>query len=187
METVIKNHYLHRKCSCEQAFGLFAGQLLVGCIIYGTPSSAALRAGICGPEYKNEVTELARLWVDDACPKNSESYLIGNTLPAVKKPIIVSYADPSQGHVGYVYQATNWIYTGLSAKRTNWFFKGATQHNQTLTDKYSSRELREKYGDDFVLVPRQQKHRYIFFNKARRKELLSKLRYAIMAYPKKGE
>ena len=27
---------------------------------------------------------------------------------------LVSYADPAQGHLGTIYQATGWVYTGLS-------------------------------------------------------------------------
>lgn len=40
--------------------------------------------------------------------------------------ILVSYADSAQGHHGYIYQATNWIYTGISAKRTEWREIGVT-------------------------------------------------------------
>ena len=41
-------------------------------------------------------------------------------IKATRKPkIVVSYADTSKGHVGYVYQATNFIYTGMSAGEQN--------------------------------------------------------------------
>ena len=45
-------------------------------------------------------------------------------------------------HIGTVYQATNWIYTGLSAKRTDWVIEGIDKHGQTIADKYTSKELR---------------------------------------------
>jgi len=184
---VIKQHYLHRRGPCSFAFGLFHGTSLLGVITYGTPSSAPLRRGICGEEEAGNVIELTRLWISDDAPKNSESYLIGNTLGQVDKEIIVSYADPEQGHVGTVYQATNWIYTGLSAKRTDWAIKGITKHGQTLADKYTAKEIREKYGDDFSLKQRSRKHRYVYFNcnRRRRRELLKKLRYPVREYPKK--
>ncbi len=188
MDIVIKNHYLHRKAPCSFAFGLIKknNQQIKGVIIYGTPSSAPLRKGICGEEEKNNVIELTRLWVSDDVPKNGESFLIGNTLKKVNKEIIVSYAEIQQGHLGIVYQATNWIYTGLSAKRTNWTIEGIDKHCQTIADKYTSKEIREIYGDKFKLVDRPRKHRYIYFNcsKKRKKELLKKLRYPILPYPK---
>ncbi len=186
MEIIIKNHYLHRRAPCSFSFGLFREGILGGVICYGTPSSAPLRRGICGEAERNNVIELTRLWIKDSYPKNSASFLIGNTIKRVNKEIIVSYADTSQGHLGIVYQATNWIYTGLSAKRTNWTIDGDTRHCQTLADKYTAKEIREKYGNRFSLQPRPRKHRYIYFNcgKKKRGELLSKLRYEPKPYPK---
>ena len=196
-DVVVKNHYLHRAAPCSFSFGLFEvglgiGELfesdrLVGVIIYGTPSSAPLRRGICGDDEKNNVIELTRLWIEDGTPKNAESYLIGNTLKLINKQIVVSYAEMEQGHVGVVYQATNWIYTGLSAKRTNWTIDGVDKHCQTIADKYTSVEIRAKYGDKFSLVDRPRKHRYVFFNcdKRRKIELTKKLKYKIEPYPKR--
>jgi len=48
-------------------------------------------------------------------------------------------------------------------------------------------EVKDKYGAENVYyVDRPRKHRYIFFNAKgrRKKELLSKLRYDILPYPK---
>src|SRR5690606_12098825 len=91
-----------------------------------------------------------------------------------------------QGHFGIVYQATNWIYTGLSAKRTNWTIEGVNLHCQTIADKYTSKEIREKYGEKFKLEDRPRKHRNMCFNcgKIRKKQLLAKLKYRIEPYPK---
>jgi hypothetical protein len=186
MEIVVKHHYLHRKCPCSQAFGLFEGENLVGVICYGTPSSSALRKGICGIEEAFNVIELTRLWIEDNTLKNVESYLIGNTIKLINKEIVVSYAEIQKGHLGIVYQATNWFYTGLSAKRTNWTIKGIDKHCQTIADKYTAKEIRDIYGDRFSLVDRPRKHRYVYFNanKKRKKELLNKLKYKIQPYPK---
>ena len=196
MEMVIKNHYLHRKAPCEKAFGLFSKKVkspglfsddrLCGCVIYGTPSSAPLRKGICGESESKNVLELTRLWIEDGTPPNVESYLIGNTLRNLHKEIIVSYAEAKEGHLGVVYQATNWLYTGLSAKRTDWTVQGLDKHCQTLADKYTAKEIREIYGERFSLKQRGRKHRYIFLNatKAKKKILLSKLKYKILPYPK---
>ena len=65
-----------------------------------------------------DVYELNRLWISDGLPKNIESRFIGWCLRELKRirpnTILVSYADGSKGHVGIVYQATNWTYTGQS-------------------------------------------------------------------------
>jgi hypothetical protein len=186
MNIVVEHHYLHRKCPCSIAFGLFLGDEIKGVICYGTPSSAPLRSGIAGNENAFNVIELTRLWVCDSVPKNGESFLIGNTLKKCGKEIVVSFAEIDQGHVGTVYQASNWIYTGLSAKRTNWTIEGLDKHCQTIADKYTAAQIREKYGDKFKLVDRPRKHRYVYINaKGKRKaELIGQLKYTPKHYPK---
>jgi hypothetical protein len=186
MDVIVREHYLHRKAPCSKAFGLFLGGELKGVICYGTPSSAPLRSGIAGAEHAKNVVELTRLWVCDSVPRNGESFLIGNTVAKAGKEIVVSFAEIQRGHVGIVYQATNWIYTGLSAKRTNWTVNGLTRHCQTLADKYTAEEIRAEFGDRFSLQDRPRKHRYVFINaKGRRKsEIVACLRYRPQPYPK---
>lgn len=186
MDVVVREHYLHRKCPCSVAFGLYLVDELKGVVCYGTPSSAPLRGGIAGPANALNVVELTRLWVCDSVPRNGESFLIGRTVGRAGKEIVVSYAEIQQGHLGTVYQATNWIYTGLSAKRTNWTIEGVDRHCQTIADKNTAAQLREQFGDRFTLQDRPRKHRYVYLNAKgrRRKELLASLRYRPQPYPK---
>ena len=182
---IVERHYLHRKAPCSYSWGLYDNDEIVGVIMYGTPSSAPLRRGIAGDDEKDNVIELTRLWIDDKIGKNAESYGIGNTVKKVNKEIVVSYAEIEQGHLGTVYQACSFLYTGLSAKRTNWVVEGIVKHCQTIADKHTSEELKAKYGSKFKLVPRPRKHRYLFINakKKRRLELIDKLKYPIQQYP----
>jgi hypothetical protein len=187
MAIVVRHHYLHRKAPCSVAFALHdPSGAIVGVVCYGTPSSAPLRRGICGPEHAHDVCELTRLWVHDGVPRNGESFLIGRTVRESGKSIVVSFADTAAGHVGTVYQATNWIYTGLSAKRTDWTVRGVSLHGQTLADKFTAHEMRERFGNDFSLRERSRKHRYVWFNgdKRQRLELRASLRYPVLPYPK---
>lgn len=188
-DVVISMHYLHRRGPCSIAFGLFLGDDLRGVVCYGTPSSAPLRSGIAGPENALNVCELTRLWVCDSVPRNGESYLIGRSIRNAGKEIVVSFADPTFGHVGMVYQATNWLYTGLSAKRPDWKIEGVDLHGQTIADQYTAAKARAIFGDRFSSEPRPQKHRYVYLNaKGRRKaELLAALRYPVQQYPKATE
>ena len=164
---------------------------MIGVVTYGTPSSSPLREGICGKEYSDRVLELNRLCCDNE--KNIASKLISSSLKMLPSPsIVVSYADTRQGHIGYVYQATNFIYTGLSAKRTDWKVKGLEHlHGATIADMSRGQEnraqwMRDKYGDDFYLEDRPRKHRYIYFvgNKTEKKEMNKHLKYRVEPYPK---
>lgn len=189
MKLIIKNHYLHRTCPCSYAFSLFnLKDEIVGVVIYGVSCSSTLLKGICGEVEKHNVYELTRLWLSDDLPKNCESYLISNTIKLLDKEIIVSFADSSQNHIGYVYQATNFIYTGLSAKFRDPKVKGLEhQHHATYAHGMSMAQVREKYGEENVYyVDRPRKYRYIFFNanKKRKKELMKELKYPILPYPK---
>lgn len=165
---LLEIHYAKRIPSISFAFGLFKDDVLVGVITYRTPPSAPLRKGICGVELSNNILELNRLCLLDNLP-NEASFLVGKSLKMLPKDkIIISFADQEQKHIGYVYQATNFIYVGLSAKRTDWKIKGKEHlHGQTIADEFRgkpnrSQLMREKYGDDFYLKERSRKHRYIY-------------------------
>lgn len=190
-DTHIREHYLHRKASCSYAYGLFEKKTdeLVGVILYGVPASRPVQKGICGEEYAHLVGELTRLWIKDGTPKNVESFLIGNTIKKQGFKILVSYAECRQGHVGYVYQATNWLYVGLTDKHSIWYIDGeeSNKHCRHLFDQLGGiNKAKEVLGDRMVKGCRPRKHRYIYFNcnKKMKKKLISKLKYKIQPYPK---
>jgi hypothetical protein len=181
-------HYLHRTVNGVYTFGMIEKQTeeLKGVIIYGMGNSPTLRAGICGEEEGKRVIELSRLCISPTVEKNAASWLIAHSMKYVNHEIIVSFADPTHGHFGGVYQATNWIYTGLSTKRKNYKVKGLNITNKGVTARYSLQELKAM-GDNFTSEDRPRKHRYVYFNcnKRRQKELINKLKYPIQPYPKK--
>mgnify|MGYP006437534075 CR=1 FL=1 len=186
---IINIHYAHREPPISHAFGAYRGDEIIGVITYGVPSSAPLRRGVCGDEWKDCVLELNRL----VClpEKNLASILISRSIKQLPKPkIIISFADIAQGHVGYVYQATNWIYTGLSAKRTDWSL-GGKSHGATVADMSRGHEnraeyMRGKYGDSFSLKERSRKHRYIYIHASRqeKRKIGKQLKYQVQPYPK---
>ncbi len=185
-------HYAGRMPSLSYAFGLFVDDCLEGVVTYGTPPSAPLRSGLCGPCYSPDVLELNRLCLRSN-RKNDASRLVAASLKMLPRDrVVISFADTEQGHTGIVYQATNFVYCGLSAKRTDWKVKGKEHlHGQTIADEFRgvknrAQAMRDKYGDDFYLEPRPRKHRYVAFigSKKYRKAALASLRYPVAAYPK---
>tara|TARA_R110000851_G_scaffold307074_1_gene465530 strand:+ start:382 stop:1038 length:657 start_codon:yes stop_codon:yes gene_type:complete len=189
---ILKVHYAKRWPSISYAFGLYLGSNLCGIVTYGTPPSSTLKKGIAGEENKGDVLELNRLCLLNN-KKNEASILIGRSLKMLPQgKIIVSFADTEQGHTGCVYQATNFIYCGLSAKRTDWKVKGKEHlHGQTIADEFRgvknrAKAMRDKYGDDFYLKPRSRKHRYIFIvgSKTYKKKIKKALKYKVADYPK---
>jgi hypothetical protein len=59
--------------------------------------------------------------------------LIKSQSPGVR--LIVSYADPAQGHIGAVYQAMNWIYEGTSKPQAAVLIGGRVVHKKTAQSK----------------------------------------------------
>lgn len=190
---LLEKHYAHRIPSISVAFGLLVDGNLIGVCTFGVPPSPPLRKGVCGENYSNCVLELNRLCLDDGHDKEIASWFVSRCLRTLPHPtVVVSYADLAQNHIGYVYQACNFFYTGLSAKRTDWSIKGKEgKHGVTIADESRGQEhraewMRAKYGSDFSLKPRGRKHRYIYFVGSKRevKEMKKELRYPVLPYPK---
>ena len=172
---ILNKHYAQRMPSISYAFGLFIDDTLRGVCTFGKPASPSLCKGICGEEYKAHVYELNRLVVDDGLPKNTLSRFVSRCLRQLKPEdlIVVSFADEGKGHHGYIYQATNWLYTGKTKQRT---------------DKYSGPNKHSRHYDDsmnHLRKVRTSKHRYVYFTGESKKSFLSALNYPIHdTYPK---
>lgn len=189
---IIGIHYAKRWPSITYAFGLFDEDKLVGVCTFGTPPSAPLRSVIAGIELSKNVLELNRLCLLNN-GKNEASRLVSGAIRQLKGNfIIISFADTEQNHKGVVYQACNFTYHGLSAKRTDWKVKGMEhKHGQTIADEFRGVKnradaMREKYGDDFYLAPRPRKHRYIYItgSKSFRRFAARRISYTKEDYPK---
>jgi hypothetical protein len=181
-------HYARRIPSVSYAYGLVRDGDLVGVVTYGTPPSSTLCRGICGDEYQSIVVELNRLILRDNLP-NEASRLVGGSLRLLPTPrIVVSFADTQQDHLGIVYQATNFLYTGLSARFVDPRVKGLEhQHHTTYAHGLTNVEVKEKYGEENVyFVERSRKHRYVILlgNRTEKRTMRSALRYKILPYPK---
>ena len=164
-------HYMRRMPPMNYAFGLFDDDVCLGIVTFGVPASPNLCEGICGKEWKYNVFELNRMCFVEPI-KNGPSRLVSGAIKMLPKPmIIVSYADTEYGHVGKVYQACNFIYTGLSAKRNN-YVDGTDRH---------AREIQKTDQ----MVERSRKHRYVYINanKREKKIIMSALKYPIESYP----
>jgi hypothetical protein len=52
--------------------------------------------------------------------------------------LIVSYADPAQGHHGGIYQAGNWLYVGSSQPQRAVVIDGVSMHKRSASAKYGT-------------------------------------------------
>tara|TARA_X000001316_G_C922159_1_gene37039 strand:- start:644 stop:1222 length:579 start_codon:yes stop_codon:yes gene_type:complete len=172
---ILDIHYAKRMPSISYAFGLHLDDDLVGVVTYGSPASPSLCKGVAGIENKQNVIELNRLVLKNNV-KNEASFLVSKSLKLLPKPkVIVSYADTKENHVGYIYQACNFYFTGTTKPRTDMAAKDGKHSRHCL-------------GDRTKRVKRSAKHRYIYLigDKKDKKKLKQDLKYPILNYPKGG-
>lgn len=186
-------HYAHRVPSITVAVGLWVDGVLAGVVTYGVAANRN-QDYVCGEEHKGHVLELNRLFIHDWAGTNSESYLIGQSFHVLERDhpefyIIISYADTAHGHLGKIYQATNWIYTGESVMDVEgWRIGGKTFHPRTLSGMLGSCAadvIRAKFPDARP-VRGEIKHRYVMLLGPRdqQKKLRAALKYDALPYPK---
>lgn len=191
-----KHHYTKSCAKSTIAFGFYYKEKLATVIVYGQPSGKFLAKSIWEGGNEKECLELLRLFSFDWCPKNTESYCISQSIKYLKSnypeiKFLVSYADTSVGHVGYIYQASNWLFVGYSGGEREFYIDGERRHRRDLYDKYgtsSMKKLKELLGDRFIVsADRHKKNRYIYVlgNKKERRELMKKIKLEIHSeYPK---
>lgn len=194
-ELIIKNHYSHKWTSCRYALGLFDGDLLVGVAVYGFPIGRRVVKSISPLLENDNVLELTRLWIDDSEGRNTESWFLGRTFQWLRDnaPMVstlISYSDPMFGHVGYIYQATNWLYQGnntMLVKGYLHYINGEWLHPRSCVAKYGTTSLKvlcDTYPD-YKRKELLKKHRYIYIlDKKLRKSILRLLKHPILPYPK---
>ena len=176
-------HYARRMPCITNAFGLFVNEELVGVVTYGVPASRPLCVGLAGVENEKNVLELNRLCIRpelNGGGRNYASFLVSHSLKMLPcGTFVVSYADTAWSHVGYVYQACNFLYTGMSAKR-----------NDTYQPSGLHPRAYDKNNHSDLMQTRSRKHRYVYLVGDRRtkKRMRRELKYPVYDhYPKGNE
>lgn len=78
-----------------------------------------------------------------------------------KLRLIISFADPAQGHHGGIYQATNWIYVGFpKSVNREFFFNGKWTHNRTVIESLGLEKFKE-FKKKSLSRESSYKHKYL--------------------------
>lgn len=187
---LIANHYLHSvPGGTLLAFGVFLLARLVGALTLGVGPKNGHR--LVGGAVPDDVITLSRLWLADELPPNSESRVIAIVLRSLRKHtsfrFVLAYADPSVGHVGTVYQASGWLYTGLSEPMPLYDLgDGVLRHSRSFAHAYGTHSLRyfRKRGIAVRVVEQGAKHRYLF---PLDPSVRDRLTVPVLPYPKRED
>lgn len=184
-----REHYLHSTPggTCL-AFGVFLDSRLLGAVTFGAGPYLAHRLveGAC----LDDCLTLTRFWLSDELPSNAESRVLGIVLRALRKHsslrFLVTYADPTQGHPGTIYQATNWLYTGLSEAMPRYDLgDGKPRHSRSVSHAFGTHSVAylASHGIPVTRVPQEAKHRYVYFLD---QTWQPRLKVPALPYPRKG-
>lgn len=180
-------HYAKRVPISAVAFNVYEDGEWCGVIVYGYGANPHIAA--IYDKWPGQVLELVRVALNGKQKITSECVAL--SLKELKKycplvDLVVSYADVDQGHVGTIYQATNWMYVGPmnEGTRSDFIIKGKSMHPRSVGAKgwkVSLEWIRTNIDKNATQNITKGKHKYIYpMNKKMRK----KVKDLAQEYPK---
>lgn len=160
-------HYSKKTPKSKNVFaGVWENQKYIGAVIFGV----GVNRELSGP-FNIESTQCCEL-VRVALTKHlsSVSQIVSKAIRLLKGQspglkLIVSYADPEEGHIGVIYQAMNWVYTGVSNPSEKVFYKGEWVHKRVVDLRYGNHK-------GFKSRKTLPKYRYVYpLDRAMRKQI----------------
>lgn len=185
---IVSHHYSHSfPGGTKLTFGVILKSKLLGVMAFGVGPYFGYK--LVDEATPDDAITLTRLWLSDELPGNSESRVLGIALRSLRKDtnlkFVIAYSDPAAGHLGTIYQATNWLYTGFSTAMPLYDIgDGTLHHSRSLAQRLGSHSIRylTQQGINAKRVMQQAKHRYIYFLD---ESWRSRLAVPVLPYPKK--
>ena len=169
-------------------WGLWEGPILHGVVAYNLPTRTTCES-VFGPEHRERVWHMGRLALSDATPNNAESRLIAGSLKRITREhphvwAVLTYAAVEKGHIGYVYQATNALYTGTGGHSVFYVDPNGGRRSDYLGGAFVSKARAISLG--WTRNAGDVKHRYVYLlgSSTHRKHLRRLLKLPVLPYPK---
>ena len=149
--------------------GVWENGSFIGVVLFSCGSSGV---GCFGKQFDAsafETCELSRVALRRHDAQVSRIVSIAIKLLRKQSPdlrLVVSYADPEQGHTGGIYQAGNWVYTGRSAADRAYIdISGKRWHSRSISKSgwktRLGRKTRAPKPDGMYVVYLMPKYRYL--------------------------
>jgi len=151
--------------------GVWEDNKFIGCVIFSRGANPNI-----GKPYglkQTEVCELTRVALNKH--ETPVTRIIKIAIKILKKTnpnlqLIVSFADMNQNHLGKIYQAGNWIYTGIAKSTPLYYYKGRWIHQRSGFYKGVTKTKKQK-----------DKYRYLY---PLTREMKNKILSLAKPYPK---
>jgi len=166
-----------------RAYGIFWDGNCGGVVVYGsTVNNMTFAKSTCGKNYVDKILQLQRGACTHWAHPHAASHLIAYSLREEEKigtRIVVAFSDPEAGEIGTVYQATNWLYCGLTTIRPEY----VDLYGKLVTGPVGS----VKNRTDLKRRQRLQKGRYIYLlgDRRERRTLRKNLLWEPQPYAKR--
>lgn len=190
---VMNWHYSRRMPSGRLVkFGVWENEQFIGVVLFGRGANDRMLQpyGL----KQSEGCELVRVALREHDAPVSQ--IVAEALRQLKRTnpglrLVVSYADPSHGHHGGIYQAGNWLYLGEADETREFMVRGKQVHERTVSSWVRTHEnsqtrhkrsdesrenwLRRVYDPKAHMVYVRGKHRYVMpLDKQMRRLLVGK-------------
>lgn len=173
-------HWHYSKCMPKSKlvkFGVWENGNFIGAVIYGVGATSDL---VKGYNLKStEGCELVRVALTNHTVPVTK--IISSTIRLLKSSnpglrLIVSFADPEHKHNGTIYQAGNWIYTGLSAASDEYLVNGKRWHGRALRHEkpahLTTKQTLALLDPNYKVIKGSSKYRYLYpLDRAMRKQI----------------
>tara|TARA_R110000824_G_scaffold322936_1_gene509878 strand:- start:86 stop:760 length:675 start_codon:yes stop_codon:yes gene_type:complete len=145
--------------------GVWEKEKFIGVVLFGRGANNRMASAYSLTQ--NKACELVRIALTKH--ESNVSRIASVAMKFLKKHsigvrLIVSYADPKQGHYGGIYQAGNWVYSGPSQAQRGLIINGVFTHKRSAFAKYgtaSPEKINRMSGATVKWAPIEWKHIYL--------------------------
>lgn len=166
-------------------FGVWEDDKFIGAVVFGRGVGNAQieRYGL----HVTEGAELVRVALTDH--KTPVTKIVAIAMKELKKhspglKLLVSYADSRQGHIGTIYQAGNWVYTGKAKTTPDYFYKGKYFHVRSMNRMIKNGKFDRAFVNSLPQRSGGERLRYVYVLDESVRQLVEDLR---KPFPKKDK
>lgn len=143
--------------------GVWEDDKFIGCVVfgrgvgnaqierYGVPvTSGAELVRIALKEHQTPVTRIVSIAIKE----------LKKQCPGIR--LLVSYADSRQGHLGIIYQAGNWIFTGRAKTTPDYLYKDKYYHVRSMNRMIKNGKMNRAFVNSLPQRSGGERLRYLY-------------------------
>ncbi len=190
----------------EYAYGIFWQNFLGGAVCFGRTGGTNVYSSVCGPQYAQHAITLCRGACVHWAHEHAASKLISTACRMMLNHgynIFIAYSDPEAGEVGTVYQASNWIYCGMTTATEKFIAPDGSVKDARLVSAYTrdrrggsikyrcsrAEQKQQMISSGYKFFKGNKKHRYVRIIARTRKEekqIRAAIQWPVGKYPKRA-